>query len=299
MLFCSALLALSCVLVRMAHPFAPRSAELLYDIQQESSPFGADLSAYKELEKTLRATGHYYELYAQYLERTEQSAGMSFYSVESEQPEADAAEIPSLQMDSAALRRYGLEAAEGRLFEEGDFLLEENAPVPVLLGAAYQGLYRPGDRFEAVYLYSKLPFQVVGILKPSKKLPNVRPRYAIDRNVILPMFDPVSPESRFDAKGLQIHYANRVSGFMLFPRDGSAEGIRSLKEVLAASDCGDFSWTVYPYADWFRDKTGLSAAQWVILCVLASVLFAAAAWLLKRIRRQKQGAENAGQLNKF
>lgn len=247
-----------------------------YWLQQESNPFDYSLDTYRELEQELQDNTNYYEIYTQYLERISDDQSLYYnYDTDVLDADADAAAIPALQLDMKSQALLQLSAEQGTLFQDEDYGIGTDGVVPVLLGSGYQDVYQVGDTFTLYYLYSEITCEVIGILEPSYIHQLGNKWLSVDTSIILPMFDvdPNRIPDSWDANGIKIHYANRVSGLVIYNHYRTAD-IKRLKELLEHSPCGSITYSVSPLDASVQDGTGIPLFVWGVLSIgIMTVLF--------------------------
>ncbi len=73
-------------------------------------------------------------------------------------------------------------------FPSDAYFFEEDADIPILLGAAYKGIYQVGDHLELLHYTRHFNGVVTGILKPQQRIFTMNnPEAVLDRSVILPV----------------------------------------------------------------------------------------------------------------
>ncbi|WP_052098689.1 hypothetical protein [Paenibacillus stellifer] len=79
--------------------------------------------------------------------------------------------IKSVQLNKIVFDSNNIQLSEGELFTDTDFIYnDKKKQIPIILGADYRGIYKPGDSFNI--LYYQRPFEgiVKGVLPPSQKI---------------------------------------------------------------------------------------------------------------------------------
>ncbi|QKS44567.1 ABC transporter ATP-binding protein [Paenibacillus cellulosilyticus] len=97
--------------------------------------------------------------------------------------------IKSLQLNAKVFELNHIEAEEGTLFSNNDFIFsnDDSSSIPVLLGSDYAGIYKPGDTIHILYYQRPYTGNVVGILSPSQKIITANdPERLLDRYIVLP-----------------------------------------------------------------------------------------------------------------
>lgn len=136
------------------------------------------------------------------------------YEDNSVQPDYGSYSFPkAIQINKKGIERF-IVLSEGSLPDKEDYIYKKDAPIPVLLGAEYVGIYNVGDKLTINYL--NYPFQAVvsGILKENVMIPNKgKIEFYLDRFIVVPFLDftePVYEGSFFDFQ--QRHYLNAING---------------------------------------------------------------------------------------
>lgn len=73
-------------------------------------------------------------------------------------------ETKSLQVSSKFFDTFAVSVAEGRGFEDSDYILNEDGEIPVLLGSAYKDTFSIGDTFDGYYLFEMFKYRVIGFI---------------------------------------------------------------------------------------------------------------------------------------
>ncbi len=172
----------------------------------------------------------YFELYAQPL-----------YLPEDQGLTADGM-LQSEQISVNVCSYFGLEVAQGRLLEPGDFTWKEGEAIPVLLGSAFQTHFALGDTFQAEYLFQTFSFQVVGFLAAGSDIVRSNGTVLLDSCVVMPSFEPeTQPETPEEYDNQKIHWANRTSGKLYISPEDYARVSRSVYELLDTAGVGEYS----------------------------------------------------------
>lgn len=136
---------------------------------------------------------------------------------------------------------FPMEVAEGRSFVPEDFGLSSNDEIPVILGSAYNGTFRPGDTFEAYYILERRTFRVAGIAAPGTGpfyLKSLNRAETYDRYIIMP-FERIGEDTEpsFARRAVLLQ---QICGF-LAPRTDAAAAADEIGRYLEDSGLGD--WT--------------------------------------------------------
>ena len=124
------------------------------------------------------------------------------------------------RINPTVISHFGLRAKEGRVFAEDDFLFRRGQKeIPVLLGSAFGGKYRPGDTLHG-YLYTGMfDLKVVGILEEGTAIAtdqilekDGRPN-TLDHSVVFPYFVIEDiPETEEEKMFAQFNYEEALMG---------------------------------------------------------------------------------------
>ena len=207
-----------------------------YTIQHETNPLDIDLrklqKTYKDLNKTFSKSGYrYLEVYYQYLEPVKENH-KNFYTVQGELKQP-ANTIQAVQISINVLNDS--DVSKGRYFKPEDYMHGRDAVIPVLMGNAYKNIYDVGDRFEAIYLYQKYSFQIVGFLQKETEISAGERSTITDDFLVMPSFN-LGENSREDA-GYRIHYANKISGLVQASKYDDSD-MNEITEILTNGDIG-------------------------------------------------------------
>ncbi|MBJ6361951.1 hypothetical protein ACFOQM_11705 [Paenibacillus sp. GCM10012307] len=98
------------------------------------------------------------------------------------------ATVASFQINAKVFEYNNIGLQEGSFFSSNSYFFEEDKDIPILLGAAYKGIYQVGDRLELLHYSRHFNGVVTGILKPQQRIFTMNdPEAVIDRSVILPV----------------------------------------------------------------------------------------------------------------
>lgn len=238
-----------------------------YTIQHETNPLDIDLSklqkTYKDLNKSFSKTGYQYlEVYYQYLEPVKENH-KKFYTVQDELKQP-ANTIQAVQISINVLNDSDI--SKGRYFKPEDYMYYRDAVIPVLMGNAYKNIYDVGDRFEAIYLYQKYSFQIVGFLQKETEISAGERSTITDDFLVMPSFN-LGEDADEDA-GYRIHYANKISGLVQASKYSDSD-MNEITEILANDDIGRCTVQIFPYK--YR-KVGalnlLTLSKWMTILLM-------------------------------
>lgn len=94
----------------------------------------------------------------------------------------------SMQVGESFFNEFGITASEGKLWDKSAYIYEKGKTVPIVLGNAYIGTAKIGDRFELEYLYEKMHAEVVGFLPSNCQAVRDFSIINCDRYMFLPSF---------------------------------------------------------------------------------------------------------------
>lgn len=228
--------------------------KVYYSIQHEGNPLSVSLDqfqkTYEDLKETFSQKGYQYvEVYYQYLESAKED-GKEFYTAE-DVLEQSPDTIQALQISMNVLG--DADVSKGRYFRNDDYLCSADAAIPVLMGAAYEGIYDLRDTFEASYLFQEHTFQIIGFLNEGTKILAGDGFLITDRYVVMPSFCLSGSDDGND--GYRIHYANKISGLVQAPQYDASD-LERINTILADHEIGECSVQVFPYK--YRKLQGVS-----------------------------------------
>lgn len=122
--------------------------------------------------------------------------------------------VKQISLNKAACDYLALTLAEGRLFEDGDYIYYKGY-IPVLLGNEYSGLYQAGDTITAEFYTVRRPLKVIGILEEGEYLVLNDHTVTLDRYVVTPA--QIFPKEPSDSQELFLQAAvslDNVNGQM-------------------------------------------------------------------------------------
>lgn len=224
------------------------------------------------------------------------------YSLRGEYPDESGRavrDLKSIQMNKTAFEFAGLRVAEG---VEPDWGAVDygTRPVPVLLGADYEGIYAAGDRLDGSLLFRGLTFEVRGFLEPDSTMYfRGDLNHFVDDAVIVPypaaLSGLVRPSQEFAG----------MLGFQMLNADLAVDRHLSVDDVLARLDSlgretgfTDYSLTGVPtyvvqlsqVRQLVQDNLALLSA---ILLLLVAAAMIAATFLNRRLAERRHPISNA------
>ncbi len=267
-----------------------RDGKVYYSIQHEGNPLEVGLDEFQEtyddLSEAFSQEGYrYLEIYYQYLESAKEDRG-EFYTAEDVLDQSagtiEAAQISINVLDDADI-------SGGRYFEKEDYAYCVGDAIPVLMGAAYKGIYDLGDTFQAVYLYQEYTFQIVGFLREGTQILGGEGFAIADHYVVMPSFHLYGSDG--ENGGYLIHYANKISGLVQASQYDDSD-IEKINAILAEHGVGKCTVRVFPYK--YQKIHGLSILTLSrgMLVVLAAEVIAYLCILIhcrKKPMQQRQG----------
>ena len=140
------------------------------------------------------------------------------------------------RISPTVITHFGIQAKEGRMLDEKDFLFHRGQKeIPVLLGSAFGGKYRPGDILHG-YLYTGVfDLKVVGILEEGTVIAtdqilekDGRPN-TLDYSVVLPYFFVEDiPKTEAEKMFAQFNYEEALMGTVTTDLDTPRARINSI-----------------------------------------------------------------------
>ncbi|MBO4866772.1 MAG: hypothetical protein J5582_09455 [Ruminococcus sp.] len=73
-------------------------------------------------------------------------------------------ETKSIQVSQKFFDTFSVSVSEGSGFDKGDYILNDDGEIPVLLGSAYKGSFSIGDTFEGYYMCEPFRYRVKGFV---------------------------------------------------------------------------------------------------------------------------------------
>lgn len=253
-------------------------------LQHESNPLKLPndrtvLQQFEQLYENLHIDDTiYYEIYQQPLGR----AKGRFYDIDSDTLETNVSSTMCVQISKNVPKDFDLTVAQGRLFEEADFHLSKGKAIPVLMGSAYQGVYQPGDTFQAEYLFVPYTFQIVGILDDGCALAHSGFTIDLEHAVIMPSVSYDDwPESETEWQSRKIHEANRVSGNFKLSQEQISSLYPQIRSIASSAGVGTFSLSASVWL--FPIRWGIDTGLILLgVCVLAALLLTVEILCLRR-----------------
>ncbi len=135
-----------------------------------------------------------------------------------------------------------IEAKEGRLFTDDEYIYQENQPIPVLLGSAYEGVFALGDRFEARSLYDSTEYEVVGFLGDDAFFYafNKGQMVSCERYIVVPAFRFKHTDVSKVSDNARVVLLVDTYGYIISNKDYEEATTRYL-ELLENADLGDWN----------------------------------------------------------
>ncbi len=139
------------------------------------------------------------------------------------------------QMSQNCFDTYPIRISEGRAFEEDDFVLNPDAPLPVLLGSDFADDFSVGDSFNGCYLDYETEFEVVGFFtSDSYYVVGEYPKY-LNRTIIIP-FVSVLPEDIDNFRDFAfLQYTSKVTNYIHLREGYSMNDVYQETEKIANS----------------------------------------------------------------
>lgn len=263
-----------------------------YSIQHESNPLDKDIRCFMELYNKLLPDQNeeykYYELYMQYLENDIEN--IELYSVKTNELTKPCLAVKAIQISENVIQDFCITVSEGRLYDQGDFMHEQNEAIPVLMGNAYTSLYNVGDTFDFEYLYDDYTFEVIGFLEKGDHVTLGGKSAVLDTYIVMPSFS-IGDNVQI-TNGLKIHYANKTSGIVKMDMDQANLFYTDIEPLLSSADVGKYSWIIRPLELQFKDILGMSI--FVFMGLIYSVCLTLAiivGGVIIRLRKAEKGPD--------
>ncbi len=164
-------------------------------------------------------------------------AGESAYEIEGEP--AVAAE--AVQVTENLFDLFPVQIIEGRGFTDDDYDFLGRGKIPIILGAAYKGMFSLGDKFEGYYIFDRFLFEVIGFAESGKAFYSSgdgRP-VPYDRYIIMP-FASISEDSDMG----RIILLQQICG-LITDENGRDHALKQVNEWLAETGLEDWIDQVY------------------------------------------------------
>ena len=160
-------------------------------------------------------------------------AGESAYEIEGEP--AIAAE--AVQVTENFFDLFPVQILEGRGFTDDDYDFLRRGKIPIILGAAYQGTFSLGDRFEGYYIFERFLFEVIGFAESGKTFYSSGDGRLVsyDRYIIMP-FASVSEDSEMG----RILLLQQICG-LITDENGRDHAWKQVNEWLAETGLEDWA----------------------------------------------------------
>lgn len=160
-------------------------------------------------------------------------AGESAYEIEGEP--AIAAE--AVQVTENFFDLFPVQILEGRGFTDDDYDFLRRGKIPIILGAAYQGTFSLGDRFEGYYIFERFLFEVIGFAESGKTFYSSGDGRLVpyDRYIIMP-FASVSEDSEMG----RILLLQQICG-LITDKNGRDHAWKQVNEWLAETGLEDWA----------------------------------------------------------
>ena len=260
-----------------------------YSIQHESNPLDKDILCFMDLYNKLLPDQNdeyeYYELYMQYLENSIEN--LKFYSVKTNELTESCFAVKAIQISENVIRDHNISVSEGSLYDQGDYIYEQNEAIPILMGDAYTWVYEVGDTFIFQYLYDDYTFEVIGFLERGNKVILGGKSAVLDTYIIMPSFNigdnvPIT-------NGLKIHYANKTSGIVKMDMDKANLFYTEIEPLLTAANVGKYTWIIRPLELYFKDILGVSIFVFMgFIYFVCLILFIIMGCVIRRLRKTKK-----------
>ncbi|RDU21839.1 hypothetical protein [Anaerosacchariphilus polymeriproducens] len=123
--------------------------------------------------------------------------------------------IKSLQINLNGAKFFNLKAAEGKVWNEEDFVIQNT--MPIILGDSYHDIYKVGDKLHIKYLEKDINCIVIGFLeKNSKIFYQNNLEFYLDDYILMPMWNYImQPQSEFEARYQMMNYFNMINGYLV------------------------------------------------------------------------------------
>lgn len=260
-----------------------------YSIQHESNPLNKDMQCFIDLYNNLIPDQHdeyaYYELYLQFLENSAEN--LKFYSAQTNELTESCFMIKAIQISENVIRDFNITVSEGNLYDQSDYIYEQDGAIPILMGDAYSSIYNVGDTFVFTYLYDDYLFEVIGFLEKGSKVALGGKGALLDTYIVMPSFnirDNVSITN-----GLKIHYANKTSGIVKINKDKANLFYTDIEPLLSAAHVGEYSWIIEPFDLYFKDIFGISIFIFMgIIYLICLILLIIMGLIIRKLNKVKE-----------
>ncbi|ERH54771.1 MULTISPECIES: hypothetical protein [Bacillus amyloliquefaciens group] len=129
--------------------------------------------------------------------------------------------VKSVQLNDKVFSVANLKMKKGSFFSKKDYIYTKERVIPVILGSAYQNIYKVGDSIRLDYIDKTFNGKVIGILDRNSVIP-VRDEmeFYIDRYIVFPdMNISETPVSQSELTFQQRHYLQLINGQILTTKD--------------------------------------------------------------------------------
>lgn len=269
LLICFMIIAIGSYLIHIDNKTLQKDkGYVFFSLQQESSPFAADIREYQKLEKELQATAlyKYYEIYAQpiYVEEN------TFPNAANLTPADSGYMLDAVQIGQEVCHDFGIELLSGRGFMKDDFLLGNDRRIPVLIGNGLTEYMTVGDSFPAEYLYDTYECVVIGTLRQDSVIYMSNWIYPLENAVVMPGFELADNSAVTD--GIKIHYANKVSGVIRAEKGKEKQARSYFASCIENTATGDYSWNATLFDSNLREKLHVGIYE-IMLCAVIVMTF--------------------------
>ncbi len=119
--------------------------------------------------------------------------------------------VNSIIMNKRAIEHFKLNVKDGRLFTDEEYYGEDD-PLPIVLGAAYEGIYNVGDRIIMSNSYYAGWAVVIGILEEGISVVDLEYPVSMDKYIVFPMKQLRENEEITEGKGLYRWFLQKNNG---------------------------------------------------------------------------------------
>ncbi len=149
-----------------------------------------------------------------YTDRTDLPLKFSYGFGDVPDEEVDPSTLKSMQMNAAAIRGSSMDVAEGRLFDDTEFVYQEGQPVPVIAGQEYREYLQINDTFEVNYLGKVFPLKVIGFWEEGASAARGE-SFVLDRYIVMPALEfPDDPAGEEDYSFQMKVYLGHTNAFV-------------------------------------------------------------------------------------
>ncbi len=125
--------------------------------------------------------------------------------------------MKAIHVSHNVFSEFGISVAEGSIFSQENFRLDNPDTVKVILGNEYRDYYTLGDTFEAFNLFERMRFEIIGFLPQDTYMPIKGSLFYLDRYIIVPAFSQVDFNKYEDFA--KITLSQQANGQIIAPPD--------------------------------------------------------------------------------